>query len=110
MGISDLSRASIRMAHDHDALTVSLDEASRLESELARHLLQVKKLSLIVDLDQTIMHATVDPTVGDWMKDERNPNNEALKDVQKFRLADEGSRGLEYYIKMRYAFQSSTRF
>jgi hypothetical protein len=102
MGYSDLSRASIRMAHDHDALTVSLAEASRLESELAKHLLKVRKLSLIVDLDQTVMHATVDPTVADWMRDEKNPNYEALKDVKKFRLADEGSRGLEYYVKMRW--------
>lgn len=26
-----------------------------------------KRLILIVDLDQTIIHTTVDPTVGDWM-------------------------------------------
>lgn len=26
-----------------------------------------RKLSLIVDLDQTIIHTTVDPTVGEWM-------------------------------------------
>lgn len=32
-------------------------------------LLRSRKLSLIVDLDQTIIHTTVDPTVGEWMAD-----------------------------------------
>jgi len=42
-----------------------------------------------VDLDQTIVHATVDPTVGEWLKDEKNPNFGALKGVGKFKLGDE---------------------
>ena len=33
------------------------------------HLLKSRKLTLIVDLDQTIVHATVDPTVGDWISE-----------------------------------------
>lgn len=32
-------------------------------------LLEGRRLSLIVDLDQTIIHTTVDPTVGEWMKE-----------------------------------------
>jgi RNA polymerase II subunit A-like phosphatase len=47
--------------------TVSLEEAQKLERETANHLLKSGKLSLIVDLDQTIVHATVDPTVGEWI-------------------------------------------
>ena len=115
------------MTHSASGPTVSLEEAQRLERETAEHLLKSRKLSLIVDLDQTIVHATVDPTVGDWIaegeaweerharreakrrdaseggrgdgsedsdesddedsdEDEVNPNWEALKDVQKFRL------------------------
>jgi RNA polymerase II subunit A-like phosphatase len=34
-------------------------------------LLSERKLSLIVDLDQTIIHTTVDPTVGEWMAEIR---------------------------------------
>lgn len=82
-----------------------------MEKETAQHLLKSHKLSLIVDLDQTIVHATVDPTVGEWITegeawearraakaknnesndddDECNPNWEALKDVKKFRLGPE---------------------
>lgn len=44
-----------------------MEEAERIEKETAEHLLKSRKLSLIVDLDQTIVHATVDPTVGEWI-------------------------------------------
>lgn len=47
--------------------TVSMEEAQRIEKETAEHLLKSRRLSLIVDLDQTIVHATVDPTVGEWI-------------------------------------------
>lgn len=55
------------MTHSANGPTVSLEEAQRIERETANHLLQSRKLSLIVDLDQTIVHATVDPTVGEWI-------------------------------------------
>ena len=42
-------------------------EARRLENQTRDALLFARKLSLIVDLDQTIIHTTVDPTVGEWM-------------------------------------------
>lgn len=66
-GFSDASRASIQMTHSAFGPTVSLEEARRIEKETADHLLKSRKLSLIVDLDQTIVHATVDPTVGEWI-------------------------------------------
>lgn len=62
-----MSRASIQMTHSAFGPTVSLEEAQRIERETAEHLLKSRKLSLIVDLDQTIVHATVDPTVGEWI-------------------------------------------
>jgi RNA polymerase II subunit A C-terminal domain phosphatase len=118
-GFSNEARASIQMTHSANGPKVSLEEAQRIERETAEHLLGARKLSLIVDLDQTIVHATVDPTVGDWITegeaweerrarkraspeaesdsdesiqdedDEVNPNWEALKDVKKFRLRPE---------------------
>lgn len=115
-GFSDASRASIQMTHAANGPTVSLEEAQRIERETADHLRKSRKLSLIVDLDQTIVHATVDPTVGEWIAegeaweqreakrkaaaeagqevppaedDEVNPNWEALKDVKKFKLGPE---------------------
>ncbi len=118
-GYSNEARALIQMTHSANGPKVSLEEAQRIERETAEHLLSSRKLSLIVDLDQTIVHATVDPTVGEWIAegetweacqgnnkvspesengsdepnkvedDEVNPNWEALKDVKKFRLGPE---------------------
>lgn len=100
---TDSMRAPIQMVHDNTALTVSEKEATRVEEDAKRRLLSNRKLSLVVDLDQTIIHATVDPTVGEWMEDKENPNHQALSDVRAFQLVDDGPgmRGCWYYVKLR---------
>ncbi|KAF6219291.1 hypothetical protein HO133_005116 [Letharia lupina] len=99
----DSSRATINMVHNNVSLTISENEAARADDEAKRRLLASKKLSLVVDLDQTIIQATVDPTVADWQKDGHNPNHDAVKDVRAFLLKDDGpgNRGCWYYIKLR---------
>src|SRR4051812_15807753 len=99
----DSTRAPIQMTHDNTTLTVSQREATRVEEDAKRRLLASRRLSLVVDLDQTIIHATVDPTVGEWKEDKENPNHEALRDVRQFQLIDDGPgmRGCWYYIKLR---------
>ncbi|KAL2072413.1 hypothetical protein VTL71DRAFT_11756 [Oculimacula yallundae] len=101
----DRDRAKIVMLHDQVSLKVSEDEASKAEGELQKRLLAHRKLSLVVDLDQTIIHACIEPTVGEWQRDKTSPNYEAVKDVRSFQLNDDGVRGLAsgcwYYIKMR---------
>lgn len=91
------------MVHNNVSLTISQDEANRADDEAKRRLLASKKLSLVVDLDQTIIQATVDPTVADWQKDQDNPNHNAVKGVRAFLLKDDGpgNRGCWYYIKLR---------
>ena len=103
----DSSRATINMVHNNISLTISENEAARADDEAKRRLLNLKKLSLVVDLDQTIIQATVDPTVADWQKDENNPNHDAVKDVRAFLLKDDGpgNRGCWYYIKLRPGLQ-----
>lgn len=98
-----IERAPIRMAHDTPHLTISQDEATKIDEESKQRLLAGRKLSLVVDLDQTIIHAGVDQTIGDWQRDPENPNYEALKDVHSFQLLDDpaGMRGCWYFIKMR---------
>ncbi|KAL2815013.1 hypothetical protein BJX63DRAFT_391226 [Aspergillus granulosus] len=106
--ITDSMRAPIQMTHDNTALTVSEKEATRVEEDAKRRLLAGRKLSLVVDLDQTIIHATVDPTVGEWMEDKDNPNHEALSNVRAFQLVDDGPgmRGCWYYVKLRPGLES----
>lgn len=45
--------------HSNPHLLVSREEAIRLENATTTRLLKSKKLSLVVDLDQTILHATI---------------------------------------------------
>lgn len=105
-------RAPIAMAHDSNGLTVSFDEAQRMEKLSSSQLLKSKKLILVVDLDQTVIHAAVDPTIGDWQADPTNPNFTAVKDVKSFTLLEEGCipgvngqppkpRQTIYYVKLR---------
>ena len=83
-------------------MKISKQEAGRIDEEAKQRLLKSGKLSLVVDLDLTIIHASVDPTIGDWQKDESNPNHEALQDVKTFELWDEAlHRPMSYYIKLR---------
>lgn len=102
--VPDTQRATVAMVHDNISLMVSRSQAVRAEVTLQRRLLKDRKLSLVVDLDQTIIHACIEPTVGEWQADPTNPNHDAVKDVCKFQL-DDGPRGLAsgcwYYIKMR---------
>lgn len=101
--VSRKVEASLRNSEPCQMLTIGcgiffFQEAERLEQENAARLMEERKLSLILDLDQTVVHATWDPTVGEWMKDENNANHPATKDIRKFTLP--GS-SLMYYIKLR---------
>ncbi|TFB02915.1 RNA polymerase II subunit A C-terminal domain phosphatase [Trichoderma ghanense] len=101
----DTDRAMINMVHDQTGLMVSQNVAKRAEHDTQKRLLRQRKLSLVVDLDQTIIHACIEPTIGEWQRDPTNPNHEAVKDVKSFQLNDDGPRGLAsgctYYIKLR---------
>lgn len=76
--------------HSSANVKVSREEAIRMDTEDTRHLMEQRKLALIVDLDQTIIHVTVDPTVKEWAHDKHNPNWPALKDVVAFQLGPDG--------------------
>src|SRR5690606_21526808 len=82
----DSARAPINMTHDSTGLTVSSNLAVRVEHATQKRLLEQRKLSLVVDLDQTIIHACIEPTIGEWQSDPTNPNHEAVKDVKSFQL------------------------
>lgn len=106
-------RATIEMSHDKTGLKISFDEAAKIEHSTTDRLIEEKKLILVVDLDQTVIHATVDPTVGEWQLDPSNPNYGAVKDVRSFCLEEQpivppGWTGPKlaptkctYYVKLR---------
>ncbi|OZJ04456.1 hypothetical protein BZG36_02785 [Bifiguratus adelaidae] len=96
---SHVNRATINMSYDGSGLMVSRTEAERIEKENAERLIKEKRLSLIVDLDQTIIQATWDTSVEQWMSDPNNPNHAATKDVRKFSLP--ANPDIMYYIKPR---------
>ena len=98
----DSTRATINMDHNNVSLTISPAEAAKAEDEAKRRLLASRKLSLVVDIDLTIIQATVEHTVAEWQKDPDNPNHEAVKDVRSFLLRDDGPEKYRwYYIKLR---------
>ncbi|KAK5993080.1 RNA polymerase II subunit A C-terminal domain phosphatase [Cladobotryum mycophilum] len=78
----DTDRAMINMTHDQTGLMVSRNVAKRAEHDTQKRLLRQRKLSLVVDLDQTIIHACIEPTVGEWQRDKTNPNHGAVKDLR----------------------------
>jgi len=100
----DSKRATVNMTHDNVALLFSHKEAKIAEDESKFRLLESQKLSLIVDLDQTVIHTTCERTIADWQADPANPNYEAVKDVKSFQLADDNVSHVAanwYYVKMR---------
>lgn len=100
----NVNRATVNLTHDNTALLVSHNEAVRAEEDTKKRLLNSKKLTLIVDLDQTVIHTTCERTIAEWQADPDNPNYEAVKDVQGFQLADDNVSNVAanwYYVKMR---------
>ncbi|KAI9244428.1 hypothetical protein EDC94DRAFT_439463 [Helicostylum pulchrum] len=96
--IEDETNDQIKMTHKDTGITVSLNEAKRLEQQDEKRLLDQRKLSLIVDLDQTILHATWEPSIADWVKERKESNSDSVKDIKQFTL--DGSP-LIYSIKLR---------
>jgi RNA polymerase II subunit A C-terminal domain phosphatase len=76
---SDTQRVSINLVHDSKGVMISHKEATRIEAQTAERLLKQKKLSLLLDLDQTVVHATVDTSIGEWLENQDNPNYPKLK-------------------------------
>jgi RNA polymerase II subunit A C-terminal domain phosphatase len=75
-----------------------IQEATRIEEITTVRLKKERKLSLLLDLDQTVVHATVDQTVGHWLENPENPEFPALKDVHHFMLEQHPP---VYFIKLR---------
>lgn len=82
------SEASVPMVHSVPELKVSHEQAQKLGKEDTIRLLKDRKLVLLVDLDQTIIHTTNDAV----------PTN--IKGVYRYQLTDE-PRAPIYYTRLR---------
>ncbi|KAJ2635444.1 CTD phosphatase Fcp1 [Coemansia sp. RSA 1286] len=117
-GIPD-SRANIDMFHDANGLKVSYSMAADLDAETRKRLWNQKKLSLVIDLDQTIIHAdaTFDPHFQAKLleaykgpqdqestdaKPSTPPTTGLPKDIGTFYLPDSPQ---QYFVKMRPGLQ-----
>ncbi|KAJ2490634.1 CTD phosphatase Fcp1 [Coemansia sp. RSA 2050] len=121
-GLPD-SRADIDMFHDATGLKVSYEVAADIDADTRNSLWDQQKLSLIIDLDQTIIHAnaTLDSQFESWLIDnydgpqingsskkveapegESPPVRRLPSDVGSFYLTDSP---LRYFIKMRPGLQ-----
>ena len=83
---------SVHILHDRLGLRVSPKEAARIEKDLQSRLLSVKKLSLVLDLDQTVLHATKDLATESIVQ--------GRSDIHRVTFAD-CAPGEIYYIKLR---------
>lgn len=80
-------------------MRLSRAEADRLQAASRDGLLAEGRLSLVLDLDQTLLHATVDSQVGDWLRDESHPLHGRLEQVHAVHLPS--SPHLTYYVRLR---------
>jgi RNA polymerase II subunit A-like phosphatase len=78
------------MIHETSQIMVTLEEAQRLEKDTAKRLLSSKKLSLILDLDQTVIHASMDHRIEKFYSN--------YPDIHRFSLLDHAGF---YYVKIR---------
>jgi RNA polymerase II subunit A-like phosphatase len=86
----DENQDAIPMLHGPVSLTVSTKQAAQLEEETKQRLLSTKKLSLVLDLDHTLVHAATNPAM--------QLPSPLPPDVHVFTLP--GS-SMNYYIKCR---------
>lgn len=84
--LKEKSSAHVSMVHHVPELVVSKDLANKFGQEDYEKVLKAKKLILLVDLDQTLIHTTNRPV----------PEKELLPDIYQYLCADG-----RYYTKLR---------
>eukprot|EP01113_Clastostelium_recurvatum_P009860 TRINITY_DN14805_c0_g1_i1.p1 TRINITY_DN14805_c0_g1~~TRINITY_DN14805_c0_g1_i1.p1 ORF type:complete len:660 (-),score=84.90 TRINITY_DN14805_c0_g1_i1:181-2160(-) len=95
--LSDSQRSDISISHAHPRLTVSRSQAEKYEEETTKRLLSERKLSLVLDLDNTLVHATTEAFFQQtpWA----SQVDIAAEDIKHFVLQDSP---LRYYVKLRH--------
>ncbi|KAI3652261.1 hypothetical protein MP228_003564 [Amoeboaphelidium protococcarum] len=88
------------MVPTHRDIKVTKNEAQKIERQIAQRLMEEKKLSLILDLDQTVLHASVNQRIGEVIHNDPTVQQWGVtKDVHSFTLPHDPR--LRYYVKLR---------
>lgn len=77
----DTSKATL--SYSNQQIKVSRSEVNRINRQHMARLKDSKKLILVVDLDQTVIHCGIDSSISDWVKTEKP------QDVHKFCLEED---------------------
>lgn len=77
----DTSKATL--SYSNQQIKVSRSEVNRINRQHMARLKASKKLILVVDLDQTVIHCGIDSSISDWVKTEKP------RDVHKFCLEED---------------------
>ncbi|KAI8977575.1 hypothetical protein BDF20DRAFT_836359 [Mycotypha africana] len=96
-GTANNNNQHFDISHRSDGVRVSFKEAQRLEKKDEERLLKEKKLSLIVDLDQTVLHAAWEPHIAQWVDDHKAQKDPLAENMFTFSL--DGTN--KYTIKLR---------
>lgn len=81
-------RSMIANVHGKPTLKVLSENAVRMHKDQTKKLLEMKKLSLVLDLDHTLLHATIDPRAAQLLS--INPQ------IKTFNL-----KNRQHYVKLR---------
>ena len=88
--------ARMHIVHNNMAIRASREEAQRMHYESVQELLGAQKLSLVLDLDQTLLHATIDPQVESWRQDAGHRYHQLAREMHQIQ-----TRHGPHYIKLR---------
>ncbi|KAI8331257.1 hypothetical protein EDC96DRAFT_34261 [Choanephora cucurbitarum] len=93
-------RSAIQVTQGSTENTAILLEKEQVGSQDTTSLLTDKKLSLVIDIDQTILHATRDSNIYDWVeKQKATEENEQWKDIYTFTFGRDNQ--LKLTLKLR---------
>ncbi|KAI8376605.1 HAD-like domain-containing protein [Choanephora cucurbitarum] len=93
-------RSAIQVTQDSTENTPILLEKEQVGDQDTTPLLTDKKLSLVIDIDQTILHATRDSNIYDWVeKQKATEENEQWKDIYTFTFGRDNQ--LKLTLKLR---------
>ncbi|KAF6003858.1 RNA polymerase II [Cyanidiococcus yangmingshanensis] len=97
-------RTHVPLAYQNQQLIVSLRKAEELAKDNARRLLRERKLSLVLDLDHTLLHATNDPRAQQILHSLVRMLRVVLQHLQKRReweeaLLDRDTHSLEHLFE-----------